>query len=192
MLANSCLPHKVKDFNCALKAYTKVTKMLGNIYIDNYDDVKIYIEDSTLNNLSSKDDVAQAFSLAYKSAMKQFYDASMESFLTGASEGDGETFYVHTITFYMPGIIDNTYMKHKLGSGIWSMEGFEYKNAQSKRAVYTHSNRRGNLPAQSLVHLYLIFTMGQHEQKKKKKEKNTVPAFPTMHENTEDIRVEAV
>ena len=58
MLANMCLPYKVKDFNCALKAYAKVSKMLGHIYIDNYDDVKMYIEDSTLNNSSSKDDVA--------------------------------------------------------------------------------------------------------------------------------------
>ena len=70
MLANLCLPHKVKDFNCALKAYAKVTKILGHIYIDNYDDVKIYIKNSTLNNSSSKDDVAQAFLLAYKSAVK--------------------------------------------------------------------------------------------------------------------------
>ena len=92
--------------------------------------MKNYIEDFTLNNSSSTDDVAQVFSSAYKSAVKQFYDAGIKSFLTSASEGDGETFYVHNITSYMPGILDDIYKKHKLGPGIWSMEGFEYKNAQ--------------------------------------------------------------
>ena len=192
LLANLCLPHEVKDLNCALKAYAKVSKMLGHIFIDNYDDVKMYVADSTLNSSSSKDDVAQAFSSAYKSTVNQFYEAGMKSFLTGTSEGDGETFYVHNITFYMPRIIDDTYQKHKLGPGIWSMEGFEYKNAQSKRAIYTRSNRKGNLPAQSLAHLYLIYTMGRHEHKKKKKNKEKVPALPRIYENTDDNRVEAV
>ena len=192
LLANLCLPHEVKDLNCALQAYAKVSKMLGHIFIDNYDDVKMYIEDSTLSSSSSKDDVAQAFSLAYKSTVNQFYEAGMKSFLTGTSEGDGETFYVHNVTFYMPRIIDDTYQKHKLGPGIWSMEGFEYKNAQSKRAIYTRSNRKGNLPAQSLARLYLNYTMGRHEHKKKKKNKKKVPALPTIYENTDDNRVEAV
>ena len=78
LLANLFLPHKVKDLNCALKSYSKVSKMLGRIFIDNYDDMKMYIEDSTLNNSWSKDDVAQAFSLAYKSAVKQFCDVGMK------------------------------------------------------------------------------------------------------------------
>ena len=75
-------------------------------------------------------------------------------------------------------------------SGLW--RDSSTKNAQSKRAVYTRSNRKGNLPAQSLAHLYLNYTMGRHEHKKKKKNKKKVPALPTIYENTDDNRVEAV
>ena len=67
------------------------------------------------------------------------------------------------------------------------MEGFEYKNAQSKRAVYTHSNRKGNLPAQSLAHLYLIYTMGQHVRQMDRKKKQTkMRIMQTIHENEDD------
>ena len=79
--------------------------------------------------------------------------------------GNGKKFYIHNIIFYMPSIIEDTYKKHKLGPGIWSMNGFRYKNAQIKRVIYTHSDFKGNLPCQSLAHLYLIFMMGRHEQK---------------------------
>ena len=107
--------------------------------------------------------------------------------MTNAIVGDGETFYIHNLSFYMPSIIEDTYKKHKLGPGVWSMEGFEYKNAQSKQAVYTHSNCKGNLPAQSLAHLYLIYTMGRHvQQMDRKKKQAKMRIMRTIHENEDD------
>ena len=194
MLSALCLPHEVKYINIALLSYTKVSKMLGKIFIDEYDGVKDVLSgDPSITSSSSEENIARAFVLAYKSSVKEFYDAGMKSFLTDSSTGDGETFYVHNLRFYMPSIIDDTYKKHKLGPGIWSMEGFEYKNAQSKRAVYTHSNRKGNLPAQSLAHLYLIYTMGRQQQRKpKKNKKKTMEMLPTINENAVDAHVELV
>ena len=87
----------------------------------------------------------------------------MKSFLMKDNPGDKETFYVHTLCFYMKDIIKNTYELHQLGPGVWSMEGFEAKNSQSKRAIRTHSNRKGNLPAQSMCNLYLQFESSIHD-----------------------------
>lgn len=107
--------------------------------------------------------------------------------MTNAIVGDGETFYIHNLSFYMPSIIEDTYKRHKLGPGVWSMEGFEYKNAQSKRAVYTHSNRKGNLPAQSLAHLYLIYSMGRHIRKMDRNTEQTkMQIMPIIHENEDE------
>lgn len=188
MLSSLCLPHEVKHINIALKAFAKVSKILSFIFIDDYDDVKEFLSDSQLNKSSPKEEIASAIVKSYKKYAKEFYDAGMKSFMTTSTMGDSETFYVHNIVFYMPSIIQDTYEKHKLGPGVWSMEGFEYKNAQSKRAVYTHSNRKGNLPAQSLAHLFLIYTMGRHEPLKKKgKKKKQLQVMPTINEEVTNI-----
>ena len=142
----------MEHINIALHAYKKVSKILSLIFIDDYNEVKEFLPDSSLSESSSKEDIANGVLESYKQCVKVFYDAGLKSFMTNSIKGDGETFYIHNITFYMPSIIDVTYKNHKLGPGIWSMEGFEYKNAQSKRAIYTHSNRKGNLPCQSLAH----------------------------------------
>ena len=183
MLSALCLPHEVKEINIALQAFAKVSKILSFVFIDDYDDVKEFLSDSPLNKSSPKEEIASAIVKAYKKYAKEFYDAGMKSFMTTSTMGDGETFYVHNIVFYMPSIIEDTYKKHKLGPGVWSMEGFEYKNAQSKRAVYIHSNRKGNLPAQSLAHLFLVYTMGRHKPpNKEEKKKKQLQVMPTINE----------
>ena len=56
----------------------------------------------------------------------------------------------------------DTYAKHKLGPGIWTMEGFEGVNCVSKHIFRNHSNRKGNLASQSLAHIILQFTTKIH------------------------------
>ena len=160
LLSSICLPHEVEHINTAFKAYEKMSKILSFVFIDEYEAVKDFLQDSLLNGSLPKEQIANYMSETYKKYAKEFYNAGIKLFMTNAIVGDGEIFYIHNLSFYMPSIIEDTYKKHKLGPGVWSMEGFEYKNTQSKRAVYTHSNRKGNLPAQSLARLYLIYTMG--------------------------------
>ena len=187
LLSSICLPHEVEHINAALKAYEKMSKILSFVFIDEYEAVKDFLQDSLLNGSSPKEQIANYMSETYKKYAKEFYNAGIKSFMTNAIVGDGETFYIHNLFFYMPSIIEDTYKKHKLGPGVWSMEGFEYKNAQSKQAVYTHSNCKGNLPAQSLAHLYLIYTMGQHIQQMDRKKKQTkMKIMQTIHENEDD------
>ena len=50
--------------------------------------------------------------------------------------------------------------------GVFTMEGFEYKNYSSKQAIREHSNRRGNVCHQSLKFLTLQFILKHHEVQK--------------------------
>ena len=57
----------------------------------------------------------------------------------------------------MPVFLERTHDAHKLGVGVFTMEGFEYKNYSSKHAIREHSNRKGNVCMQSLKYLTLQF-----------------------------------
>ena len=59
--------------------------------------------------------------------LKALYEIGKRSFLTKnpAKVGDNETFYFHLLRLYMPRIAQETFEKHKLGLGIYTMQGFE-------------------------------------------------------------------
>ena len=100
MLSALCLPQEVKNINILLLSYAKVSKINGNIFIDEYDGVKdVLAGDPSITSSSPEEDIARGFVLVYKSSVKEFYDAGMKSFLTDSSTGDGETFYVHNCVF---------------------------------------------------------------------------------------------
>ena len=61
----------------------------------------------------------------YEDDLKKFYDVGKTSFLSSKTEGDIETCYCHTLRFYMLQIAQTTFEKHKLGLGIFTMQGFE-------------------------------------------------------------------
>ena len=129
--------------------------------IDEYEVVSKFVP--SINISSTPQQFAGAFAECFKTNVDIFYKHGLDSFLTERSKGDKETFYIHTISHYVYDIIKDTYRSHRLGPGVWSMEGFESKNAQSKRAVCIHSNRKGNLPAQSIAQMYLQFVGGKHD-----------------------------
>ena len=54
--------------------------------------------------------------------------------MTACIIGDKEKNYLHCVRFYLPSIMKTTCETHKFGLGIFTMEGFEYKNT-SKHLV---------------------------------------------------------
>ena len=72
--------------------------------------------------------------------------------MTNTSVRDEETFYVHALTNYIPGITRETYKRYKLGVEIFSMECFEYKNHTSKQVLNNRINGkiRSNIVLQSM------------------------------------------
>ena len=54
-------------------------------------------------------------------------------FLTDKSSGDDETFYMHVMRYYVPHIAKLTFERHKCGVGVFTMQGFERRNKESKQ-----------------------------------------------------------
>ena len=127
---------------------------------------------SHINLASSRAEIANAMMAAYSDKVKLFHDAGMKSFMTDSVPGDNETFYTHAVCNYFLPKICTIYTLHGVGPGVFSMEGFEYKNFQSKRAVANRANGRGNICKQSIRHLCIIFRVGTHDIKKELKKRS--------------------
>ena len=97
--------------------------------------------------------------IQFKRRLKQFYNVGKSSFLTKnpAFVGDDETFYMHTLRFYLPQIAEQTFEKFGLGLGIFTMQGFERRNKESKNTLSRFSNGNGNTLIANLKRLWDVF-----------------------------------
>ena len=96
--------------------------------------------------------------LKYKKLVKQFYAYGTNTFMTRKNDGDSETFYLHTLRYYMYDIIVDTWNTYKLGVGIFTMQGFERRNKESK-ATLLRTNNKCNIMIQNLVKLFTKFNL---------------------------------
>ena len=94
----------------------------------------------------------------FKVQLKEFYKVGVETFLTkhGVKGGD-ETFYLHTLRFYIPCFARITFEYHKLGIGIFNMQGFERRNKESKNCMKRFTNNVGNVIPNNLRRVWDIF-----------------------------------
>ena len=67
----------------------------------------------------------------FKKNVRLLFKYGKDTFLAG---GD-VTFYFHCIRFYLPQLADLTFKRHKLGLGIFNMQGFERRNKESKNSL---------------------------------------------------------
>ena len=86
----------------------------------------------------------------------EFYKKGKYTFLTknSTTPGDNETYYLHALRFYIPQIAKNVFQKHKVGVGIFSMQGFEQHNKASKNAMNNWSNNKHNYVVANLKRIY--------------------------------------
>ena len=91
--------------------------------------------------------------------LQKFYNVGAKTILTKnpANPGDDETFYLHVLRFYLPQIAKKTMEDHGVGLGIFSMQGFERRNKESKNTLRRFSNRKGNVLLNNLRRLYDVF-----------------------------------
>ena len=91
--------------------------------------------------------------------IKEFYEIGEWSFLTKVKSkvGGDETFYMHCLRFYVPMIAKDTFEKHKLGLGIFTMQGFERQNKESKNTLKRSCNGKGDILSPNLKRRYDVF-----------------------------------
>ena len=76
--------------------------------------------------------------------------------------GDDETFNLHCLQFYMPMIAEITLERHKLGLGIFTMQGFERRNKESKNTLRSFCNGKGRFLTTNMRRLHDLFLYRQN------------------------------
>ena len=97
---------------------------------------------------------------SFKEDVKKFYENGQSSYLGKPKD---KSFYVHCLCFYIPKIADVTFERHKLGLGIFTMQGFERRIKESNNTIqrFTTKNRKNtkgllnnNLQRLEMVYFY--------------------------------------
>ena len=89
--------------------------------------------------------------------MKKLYKVGSYTFLTQSSfVGDRETFYSQALRLYLPMYVHITFTKHVTGLDIFTMQGFDHRNKESKRNFMKHTNKKGNIYLQVIKRLWDI------------------------------------
>ena len=80
----------------------------------------------------------------FYSDVKDLYKYGKNTYLRG-NEYD-ETFYFHCLAFYLPKLAKITFERHNLGLGIFTMQGFERRNKESKNCFkrFTTNNKKSD------------------------------------------------
>ena len=91
--------------------------------------------------------------------MKLFYSICRRSFLSkpGTTTGTNETFYLHTLRYYMPVIVRDTFDRHGTSVGVFTMQGFKRRNKESKNCMKRFSSNRGNPMINNIKRVWDIF-----------------------------------
>ena len=149
----------IKDTNEFLASNLIPTNKVLNIQkaLGLWKDIFHFLSITHLNDIS---DVQYTNMLqVFKSNVVEFYYSGSNTFLSSSDDkvGDDETFYLHTLRYYMPKIAEETYNEHKIGIGIFNMQGFERRNKESKNCMKRFSNNKGNVVVNNIKRVYDIF-----------------------------------
>ena len=109
-----------------------------------------------ITTIDDKDDYNKKLA-KFEKDVKHFYSLGRTSFLTKKEDGDDETFYTHVLRFYQPKIANETRDMHNLGIGIFTMQGFEHRNKESKNTLKRFNNMKGNKLIQNIRRLWDVF-----------------------------------
>lgn len=96
----------------------------------------------------------------FKMNVELFYKYGSTTFLTKNEVGDQETFYTHCLCYYMPKHAEDTYRDHGLTLGIYTMQGFERRNKESKACLRRFSNNKEHKIVANIKRLWDIFVHG--------------------------------
>ena len=89
--------------------------------------------------------------------VQEFYECGMSTFLKKTHYGDEETFYLRSLQYYLPVIMHTTWESHRIGWGVFTIQGFERINKESKNTLSRFNNRTGNLASQNIRRLWDVF-----------------------------------
>ena len=139
--ANLVQTDEIKNFIKALKIWVRIFKFTAKTYIEDED--AIYLNKVEI----------------FERDLKNFYEVGSRTFLStdGTTNGSQESFYCHVLRYYVPRLVRTTFERHRLGIGIFTMQGFERRNKESKNCMKRFSNNKGNVVMNNMKRLYDVF-----------------------------------
>ena len=107
----------------------------------------------------------------FEKNVKQLYDCGCKSFFLGddGTKGQMETAYMHILRFHIARFARITFKRHGLGVGVFTLQGYERRNKESKIIFANHTNSRGNVCLSTMKGLNNRFESPLTELSKKKK-----------------------
>ena len=167
---------KGKQILAVIKLIPEVVKFIDSTFMETpfllnlcsgltlWKSISKFIHTTSIIMKGDKDEEIQAKTKIYEEEISNFnknlvlfYDHGAKCFLTKKDIGDCETFYMHTLRYYLSPIVDDTWKRYQLGTGIFTMQGFERRNKESKGIFNTHTNKKVNQLKQCIHQLYDIF-----------------------------------
>ena len=142
----------LKDLHNGLLLWKKITPFLVMTTIENGPECEVKMNEFVEN-------------------IKLFHEVGKRTFLTKSSAdvGGDETFHLHCLRFYMPRIAKETHEKHNLGLGIFTMQGFERRNKESKHTLKRFCNGKGDILQPNMKRLFDVFIMNMMQLENKNK-----------------------
>ena len=125
--SNLAATQECKSIGKSIQILRKILKFLTMTYIK---DAQLYISEME----------------QFENNLKEFYSCGKMSFLKSS---DDESFYLHCLRFYTPKMAKITFERHGLGLGIFTMQGFERRNKESKNLIRRSSS--GNRKKETML-----------------------------------------
>ena len=97
----------------------------------------------------------------FEEMAEEFYEAGKESFLSeGTTIRGKETSYVHILRFVSGPLARLTFERHGVGIGVFTLQGYERRNQESKYIFGRHTNKLYDFVKQILRKLTEKFNDG--------------------------------
>ena len=100
----------------------------------------VKIHDFILKAKIDKGDDYEAEIKEFEILVKKFYDYGRTNFLAskGSVIGSLETSYMHILRFHLATIAKIRFKRHKVGLGVFTLQGMERRNKESKNMFLKH------------------------------------------------------
>lgn len=93
----------------------------------------------------------------FESNIKSFCKCGVNTFLTKVELGNEETYYLHALRYYIPRFCRQSWTNHRSGVGVFTIQGFERRNKESKTIMKKFSNNKQQKLAKILKKLWNSF-----------------------------------
>ena len=132
-------------FNTCIKNFTKLLNLLPSLHVF-WAEVTIENYDSYLEKIET-----------CMSNANLFHKYGKDTMFANTCVSDGETFYSYCAKFHAPRIARDALDLLGFGVGIWTMQGFERMNKESKCTCSNKTNSKENCCKQILKAMHCSF-----------------------------------